>query len=147
MPGALTAVLSIVLAAAPGPVCRPAETDLATRPIPPPLAASVAEAFKVTMPPSEVEANGVMRCAAGRLLACLVGANLNCSKADMQTGNAGADDWCRQHANADFVPAFATGHDTIYTWRCDGPRAAIERQVWQVDPQGFVVENWRPVGQ
>ena len=145
MDAASVAVLAIVLTAATGPVCRPAETDVATRPIPQSLAPAVIAAFQVRMTTSEIVQTGAMRCADGHLLACLVGANLNCAKADTRTSNAGASNWCRDHPNSDFVPLSATGHDTVYSWRCDGPRAVIERQVEQVDRQGFVAENWKRV--
>lgn len=146
METASAAVLAIVLAAAPAPVCHPAETDTATRPIPPTLAPAVIAAFEVHMTPAEVTDTGVIRCADGHLLACLVGANLDCANADTRTSNPGASAWCRDHANSDFVPAFATGHDTIYAWRCNGRRAVIERQIEHVDRQGFVAENWKRVG-
>jgi len=146
MEAASAVVLAMALAASPGSVCRPAETDIATRPIPPPVAPAVIAAFEVRMTPAEVLGTGVIRCADGHLLACLAGANLNCGKADTRTSNPGARGWCRDHANSDFVPAFATGHDTIYAWRCDGPRAVIERQIDHVDRQGFVAENWKRVG-
>jgi len=97
------------------------------------------------MTPAEVAANGLIRCADGHLLACLVGANLNCGKADMRTSSPDASDWCRDHPNSDFVPAVVTGHEAIYTWRCDGKHAVIDRQLRHVDPQGFVAENWRRV--
>lgn len=140
------AVLAIVLAAAPGSACRPAETDAVTRPIPSSLAPAVIAAFQVRMTPAEIVETGAMRCAEGHLLACLIGANLNCGKADTRTRNAGASRWCRDHPNSDFVPLVATGHDTIYSWRCDGSHAVIERQVENVDRQGFVTENWKRVG-
>ena len=95
------------------------------------------------MTPTEVERNGVVRCADGVLLACLVGANLNCGKADAGTVNRGGETWCRQHAGAPFVPEFATGHDTIYAWRCDGTRATIARTALHADRQGFVAANWK----
>jgi hypothetical protein len=146
MEGASAAVVALVLAASPGSICRPAETDAATRPIPPQLAPAVIAAFGVRMTPAYVVDTGVIRCADGHLLACLVGANLNCGKADTRTTNPGASNWCRDHPSSDFVPAFATGHDTIYAWRCEGQRAVVERQVEHVDRQGFVAENWKQVG-
>jgi hypothetical protein len=146
MEAASAAVLAIVLAGAPGPVCRPSETDTATRPIPLSVAPAVIASFGVRMTPDEVVHTGVMRCVGGQPLACLVGANLNCGKADTRTSNAGASRWCGDHPNADFVPAFAAGHETIYAWRCEGARAVVERQVEHVDRQGFVAENWRRMG-
>ncbi|MGH7153067.1 MAG: hypothetical protein ACREF3_03985, partial [Acetobacteraceae bacterium] len=63
--------------------------------------------------------------------------------ANTQTLNRGGDFWCRQHPDASFIPFFATGHDSVYAWRCDGPRAVIARQTVHVDARGFVAENWR----
>jgi hypothetical protein len=146
MAGALAAILAIAFAASARSVCHPAQTEVAARPIPPPLAPAVIAAFEVRMTPAEVMDTGVVRCADGHLLACLVGANLNCAKADTRTSNSGANNWCRDHADSDFVPAFATGHDTIYAWRCNGTHAVITQQVQHVDRQGFVAENWKRVG-
>jgi hypothetical protein len=113
MEAASAAVLAIVLAATPGPVCRAAKTDAATRPIPPSLAPAVIAAFRVRMTPAYVVDTGVMRCADGHLLACLVGANLNCGKADTRTTNPGASGWCRDHANSDFVPRSPSGRSSM----------------------------------
>ena len=146
--GAVAAVVALGLAVA-GPAraqtCHPGQTDETTRPIPPALAPAVSAAFGVRMTPAEIERNGLVRCADGVLLACLVGANLNCGKADTRATNRAAEDWCHQHAGADFVPAFAAGHDTVYAWRCEGKRAAIAGTVQHADRQGFVAENWKRV--
>ncbi len=125
--------------------CHPGQTDETTRPIPPALASDVIAAFAVRMTPTEIERNGVVRCADGVLLACLVGANLNCGKADTRTANRGAEAWCSRHADAEFVPAFAAGHDTVYAWRCEGTRAAIASAAQHADRQGFVAANWKRV--
>ncbi len=125
--------------------CRGPGTDKAVLPTPGSLVSAVAAAFGVHMPPAEVAAQSVIRCDNGVVLACMVGANLNCGKADVRTTSAGGDAWCVEHPNASFIPMFATGHATVYAWRCDGTRAVPERQAQAVDAQGYAAGNWRRV--
>jgi hypothetical protein len=112
-------------------------------PAPGSLVGQVAAAFGVHMPPAEMAAQTVIRCENGLVLACMTGANLNCGKADVSRTSAGGNTWCQQHPNASFIPMFATGHATIYVWRCDGTRAVPERQAQAVDAQSYVAGNWR----
>jgi hypothetical protein len=37
----------------------------------------------------------------------------------------------------------ATGHDTIYDWRCVGRRAVATKTVVAVDAQGYDAGNWK----
>jgi len=37
----------------------------------------------------------------------------------------------------------ATGHDTIYEWKCAGITPQISRQIEAVDFRGFIAGNWR----
>lgn len=122
-----------------------APTDDRLRPIPPALAPAVIAAFGAHMTPAEVERNGVIRCADGAVLACLAGANLNCGQADTSRQSQGGDAWCKAHPDADFVPMFATGHATVFDWRCAGHVAVPTGQVERVDPRGFVAGNWRRI--
>lgn len=124
-------------------VCSGMRTDDTTRPIPPTMAPAVVATFKLHMTTAEITRNGVYRCVDGQVYACMTGANLNCGKANTQMLNRGGDFWCRQHPDAASIPFFATGHDSIYAWRCDGSRAVIARQVSHVDARGFTSENWR----
>jgi hypothetical protein len=57
-----------------------------------------------------------------------------------------ASAFCRDNPNADMIPMFATGHDTIYAWRCVGRRAVAEKAVVAVDPDGYDAGNWKEVG-
>ena len=129
-----------------GDTCRGPGTGKTILPTPGSLVGAVAAAFGAHMPPAEVAAQSVIRCDNGVVLACMTGANLNCGKADVGTTSAGGDAWCREHPNASFIPMFATGHATVYAWRCDGTRAVPERQAQAVDAQGYVAGNWRRVG-
>jgi hypothetical protein len=123
--------------------CRGPGLGNTVLPTPGSLVGSVAAAFGVRMPPAEVAAQTVIRCDNGVVLACMTGANLNCGKADVRTTSVGGDAWCREHPNASFIPMFATGHATIFAWRCDGAHAVPERQAQAVDAQGYTVGNWR----
>ena len=146
---AALAMLGLMACAAPAAaasahLCR-APTDGTLRPIPRALAPAVARAFHARMTPAEIRANGVLRCARGRVLACLRGANLNCGQADTRRTNRGAAAWCRDNPDATFVPLYAAGHTGIYAWACRAGRPVIARQVQQVTPRGFVRGAWRPI--
>ena len=112
------------------------------RPTPTSLQAKVAEAFGIA---PEGAHNSVLRCAGSTLMACTVGANLNCGKADTGRALPGAIAYCRDNPESDFIPMFATGHATIYDWRCAGGKAVAGKTLLSVDPQGFVAENWKPI--
>ena len=89
----------------------------------------------------------VWRCDHGRVLACSYGANIPCDKkADTsRKPGLGARAFCRDNPGADVVPAVATGHATIYQWRCQGARPVIARQALQVGRRGFPSAFWRIV--
>jgi len=86
-----------------------------------------------------------VRCAGPALMACTVGANLVCGKADARRKNPGAAAWCRDNPASTIVPMAATGHATIYEWTCVGSRAVAGKAVVSVDRQGYIVENWKTV--
>jgi hypothetical protein len=86
----------------------------------------------------------VFRCSQGRVMVCTVGANLPCGKANAsRVPTQGTVQWCRANPGADFVPAAASGHDTIYEWRCRDGEPRIVRQMLRVDSRGFVAEFWK----
>jgi hypothetical protein len=84
------------------------------------------------------------RCADGQVLACSFGANIPCaSKAEMsRQPGPGAFAFCREHPDTDVVPAYATGHETVYEWRCRAGQPEIVRQLLAVDAQGFQTAFW-----
>lgn len=112
-------------------------------PLPPSLVGAFLRAFGLRAP--ELAQGAVARCAGGKLLACTPGANLPCGHADTRQDLPPADARCAQHQDAGFIPAYVTGHATIYAWRCAGPRAVIAGQVAHTDAQGCVAEYWRPL--
>jgi hypothetical protein len=121
--------------------CGNGETWIAEKPIPPELAPGVASAFEMDL--AEARNSSFYRCAEGRLLVCTVGANLPCGKADVRDVIDSASEFCRSNPGSTSLPAYVTGHATIYEWRCDGYRAAPARQIEQVDPQGYLARYWK----
>jgi hypothetical protein len=88
--------------------------------------------------------SGYWRCMDGKVYACTVGANLPCaSKANTgKTPTQAETGYCQANPDSDFIPAYVTGHDTIYAWRCKQDQPEIDQQVFHVDKQGFIAEIW-----
>ena len=127
------------------PLCAAHETSNIPRPVPESLAATVNATFGTSMPAQMAASTSVYRCAGGQLMLCTTGANLPCGKADTsRTQGTGARAWCKQNPNTDFTPAYATGHDTIFAWRCADGAPKIEKPIFNVDAQGFITQFWRP---
>ena len=129
-------------AAAEHPFC-PNPAHAAPVKVPAELTMAVARAFQIDE--AAVRHGAFVRCAGEHLLACYVGANLNCFKADTRRTLPGAAAWCRDNPASASIPMSATGHDTIYEWSCKGRRAVAGRSVLTVDAQGYVAENWKEV--
>ena len=110
-------------------------------PTPAVLAAEVGATFGIS--PSMAREAAMVRCVGTKLLACYIGANLNCGKADQRRSLAGASAYCRENPGSESIPMVATGHDTIYQWRCAGRRAVAGKAILAVDRQGYIVENWK----
>jgi len=85
------------------------------------------------------------RCMSGRVWICTYGANLPCGKGNISRTSKGGDAFCAGNPNSDVIPAAATGHDTIYTWRCRGRDAVPDRHPFSIDLRGFVAEMWKPL--
>jgi hypothetical protein len=88
--------------------------------------------------------NSHWRCMNGRLYACTVGANLPCTaKADpSRTPGPALDTFCREQPDAAIIPAYVTGRETVYEWRCRRGVPVVERQVAQADARGFIAGIW-----
>ena len=84
------------------------------------------------------------RCMDGKVYACSVGANIPCqSKADTSTKpNEGMTNWCNSNPDTDFIPAAASGRETVYEWRCTKGAPQIVRQVLTPDARGFISIFW-----
>jgi len=98
-------------------------------------------------PPDEraIETGAHIRCMDGRLLACFTGANLPCAKMNRNPDNSGAQAFCRDNPSAGGVPAYATGHDTLYSYRCVSGHPEIDATLFTLDPRGFAAELWTPL--
>jgi hypothetical protein len=74
---------------------------------------------------------------------CAVGANLVCDrKADSAPTNVGADNYCRDNPDAAQVPAYATGHNTVFAWNCRAGRALRGQPTGKLDRRGFRIDIW-----
>jgi len=124
-------------------LCQDVGTDDTLRPLPASLGAAVNAVFGMNMPPAQAARTTSYRCVRGRVLVCTTGANLPCGKANVSRKLPGADAYCRANPNADVIPA--TGHDTIFDWRCSGRTATVAKQTAQVDDRGFIKEYWKPL--
>jgi hypothetical protein len=86
------------------------------------------------------------RCMQGKVYVCAVGANLPCgSKAHRARRNPGAATYCRDNPAATGVPAFATGHERIYSWRCVEGKAVRGAPIADLDRRGFRRDIWHVV--
>ena len=128
----------------PAALCAAGAGPRAPAPVPKDLEAAVARTFG--LPVELVRRGAFVRCAGDRLLACAIGANLNCGKANTRRSLPGASEFCRANPGADYIPMFATGHDTIYAWRCVGKRAVAGKALVPVDAHGYDAGNWKEVG-
>lgn len=97
---------------------------------------------KGTPADGSLETQAQYRCMNGKVMVCFVGANLPCAKMNAKRKNAGADGFCRDNPAAESVPAFATGHDTIYAYRCRSGRAEVTATIRQLDRRGFARALW-----
>jgi hypothetical protein len=83
------------------------------------------------------------RCMDGAVYVCATGANIPCdAKADRAKRSRGAENYCRENRDAAVVPAYATGHATIYDWTCSAGRAVRGKQVAKVDARGYRADIW-----
>lgn len=128
--------------------CARVRNDDTVRPYDPALRAGVAAAFERLFPnapaPDEdmLRAQTHIRCMDGHLLACFTGANLPCGKMTTDRVNAGAEAFCKANPDADSVPAYATGHDTAFTYRCRAGHAQVTGSTFPLDARGFAAPLW-----
>jgi hypothetical protein len=86
------------------------------------------------------------RCMQHAVYVCDTGANIPCAtKADRAHRNAGAEEFCRTHRDAAVVPAFATGHATLYAWRCMAGHAVHGKILAPLDRRGYRSDFWHRI--
>ena len=100
-------------------------------------------------PLETISAGTNWRCMDSQVWACNVGANLPCgSKADTSdVPTEGMFAFCQENLNSDFIPAYATGRQTIYQWHCVNDTPEVIKQVFEVDAQGYQVDFWYEIPQ
>jgi hypothetical protein len=128
-------------------LCARVTNDDRVRPIPITLVPPARQSFSFSdsAPDGYVQKSTSFRCMEGKVWLCNTGANLVCGKANASRTSAGAGNFCKQNPGSDVVPMAATGHDTIYEWKCVGSKAAISKQAETVDPRGFIADNWKQI--
>lgn len=142
----LTLLSAVPALAANMQLCRPGQTDAAPKPLPPSLVGAARAGFGYTqMPTAMVTRMTVFRCAAGQPMMCSAGANLPCGKADTATTLPAVSQYCAANPDTDFVPAYVTGHDTLYQWHCAGGQAVAASPA-PLDAQGYFAEYWKAAG-
>jgi hypothetical protein len=138
-------------ASATAPACVAGAEDDTILPYSPALHDGALRAFHELFPgapaPPEamLAAQARFRCMGGRMYACFIGANLPCGKISTSPDNAGASAFCREKPDAAIVPMVATGHDTLYDYRCRDGRAVVVRRLYQLDARGFARRLWAPM--
>jgi hypothetical protein len=127
----------------PAAYCSMAGTRDTPRPLPAELNAKAAAALGLAAD-AALSAGYFWRCMHGAVYVCAVGANIPCQfKADRAKHNAGAEAFCREKHDADSVPAYASGHRTIYEWRCEAGVAMRGKRVAELDRRGYRIDFWR----
>jgi hypothetical protein len=132
--------------------CARLGNDDTVRGYQPSLKAGAVKAFKMMFPgaknsPDEamLRSEAKFRCMDGKVYACFVGANLPCGKMNTSRRNPGAEEFCRTDPDADFVPMAATGHDTIFSYRCRGGKPEVAHTSYDLDQRGFAKSLWVPL--
>jgi hypothetical protein len=120
-------------------LCAGKGTDDTVRPIPPSF-----YAFANTLFGEDSASSTVYRCMDDRVYVCFIGNGFSCDRPSTDRRNPGAEQWCRENPGSDFVPMAASGHGTIYTWKCVGRRAVIGSSQ-KLDERGFRAEMWTPL--
>lgn len=146
LPALLLAALPLAMparGASAAALCRAGETDTAPRTLPAALVDQARRAFGYTgMPAAVVMRQTAFRCAAGKPMMCSWGANLPCGKANTARSLPAVSDWCAGNPDSGFVPAYVTGHDTIYQWHCAGGKAVAAKPA-ALDAQGYFQTYWQ----
>jgi hypothetical protein len=139
----IAAAVAPVQSAAAEPAYCPSPAHTVPERVPAELVPAIAMAFQIDE--ASVRTTAFVRCVGKELMACDVGANLDCFKADTRRALPRATAWCRENPGSTGIPMAATGHGTIYEWSCNGRRAVAGKAVMTLDPQGYIAENWKAI--
>lgn len=94
--------------------------------------------------PPDILGNAVWRCMGGKVYLCSFGANLPC---DEKAGTSkkptpGMNDFCKTTPASDMIPAYITGHATVYDWSCKDGAPVPGKQLVKPDARGFLSNIW-----
>src|SRR5580698_8383859 len=128
-------IAGALAAPAPQAYCAKAINDDELRGAPHSLAPAIKQLFHISG--AYAAQTTRYRCAGGTVMLCNEGANLPCGKANLSKHLPGATAWCKDNPTTGFVPMVATGHDTIYDWRCVTGVATPGAPVRKIDARGF----------
>ena len=97
------------------------------------------------VPGPQMERGIFWRCMDGGVEVCFVGANIPCSeKADTRRApSSKVVDYCKANPKAKDLPAYVTGHTTIYAWSCTGGKPQITERMMEPDARGFLPAYWK----
>ena len=114
--------------------------------VPPAIIAGIRQAAGIAegAPDAWVAQGTIWRCMDSSVWACFRGANIPCTaKADTsEIPTAEMEAYCKDHPNAETIPAAVTGRETVYEWRCSGEKPEVVRQIFHPDARGFIGEFW-----
>ncbi len=94
--------------------------------------------------PLGFQQNAVWRCMNNSVWVCHFGANLPCLEKAIssQVPTPEMDDFCKANPAAESIAAAITGRATIYEWKCNNGKPEVARQLFTVDPQGYLADFW-----
>ncbi len=94
--------------------------------------------------PIEFQHHAVWRCMNNSVWVCHFGANLPCLEKAVtaQVPTSEMEDFCRANPTAESIPAAVTGRATVYEWKCNNGKPQVARQLFTVDPQGYLANFW-----
>lgn len=94
--------------------------------------------------PLEFQQNAVWRCMNNSVWVCHFGANLPCLEKAVtsQVPTSEMADFCKTNSTAKSIPATVTGRTTVYEWKCNNGKPEVARQLFKVDPQGYLANFW-----
>jgi len=94
--------------------------------------------------PLEFQQNAVWRCMNNSVWVCHFGANLPCLEKAVtsQVPTSEMEDFCKTNPTAESIPAAVTGRATVYEWKCNNGKPEVARQLFTVDPQGYLANFW-----
>jgi hypothetical protein len=118
-------------------------------PVPHAIARGLQRAFGIAPDQSlePFERGTYWRCMDGAVYACTVGANLPCQ--DKPPPDPAPNDamrtFCSESRDADNIPAYVTGHGTIYEWSCKDGEPVRGKAYSTLDRRGYIANVWHRI--